>query len=555
MHLLRIGLVVGVVLMIRFNSLRLKAMRSDRLSEGVTIASITRFVPSATSIDDRPDSDGAFGLKNSDGDSIGRVLQTSPLADHIIGFSGPTNALIVLDQKGTLTGVDVIDSGDTREHVRQVLDSPGFLATFNGMNRSDLREMQIDAVSGATLTSMAIAESIAFRMNENAEETPETRTSLRFPDSVSIEECQQLFPEAVEVSDGSVRDKDGSVLGSIRPTSPAADNTVGYQGPTNTFIGFDTDGRVIGTTLGRTYDNEKYVAYVRDDDYFRSLFNGKTIQQLADIDLDEEQIEGVSGATMTSMAVAAGIVEAAKQESLRIPAAVEPTEIQQRKTVVDSTVIGTVIAIVLGIAICFSPLRGKRWIRIPFQVFLVVYLGLMNGGLISQAMFAGWAQNGIPWLAALGLVLLSIAAFTLPATTGRNTYCTHLCAHGAAQQLLKNRIKRRRFPRWLRKTLKTIPLILLVCVVLVAMGRLRISLVDIEAFDAYVPLVAGIIPIIIAVVGLAVSLFEPMAYCRYGCPTGSLLDFFRFNRRSDRFTRRDAAAVGIFVLTATLYLL
>ena len=36
-------------------------------------------------------------------------------------------------------------------------------------------------------------------------------------------------------------------------------------------------------------------------------------------------------------------------------------------------------------------------------VFLVVYLGFVNGGLISQAMFVGWSKNGIPWLAAAGL--------------------------------------------------------------------------------------------------------------------------------------------------------
>lgn len=560
MHLFRIVLVVAIVLLIRFNTLRQRSARSDQLAAAVDTVRIQQFFPTAASIDKTPDADGAFPVKNADGELLGRVLQTSPDSDHIIGFSGPSNVLVAQDTKGTMIGIDVIESGDTREHVQQVLDSPGFLTAFSGTTRNAVNELRVDAVSGATLTSLAIAESIVHRMGaSNGTIDSPVAASLRFPDPISIADCRLLFPHAVSISEGIVRGKSGDVLGSIQRTSPAADNTIGYQGPTNTLIGFNPAGEVIGFALGKTYDNEKYVAYVREDDYFRSLMNGKTVQQLAAIDLEAEQIEGVSGATMTSMAVANGIVAAAKlmeaQQTKAQQAATSPPAVRSRETLVDSTAIGTSIAIALGIAICFSSLKGKRWIRIPFQIFLVVYLGLMNGGLISQAMFAGWAQNGIPWLAALGLVLLSIAAFILPATTGRNTYCTHLCPHGAAQQLLKNRFKRRRLPTWLRRGLQIIPLALLICVVCVGMGRLRISLVDIEAFDAYVPLVAGAIPIAIAVIGLAVSMFIPMAYCRYGCPTGSLLDFLRFNGRSHRFTRKDAAAVGIFCIAVVLFLL
>ena len=35
----------------------------------------------------------------------------------------------------------------------------------------------------------------------------------------------------------------------------------------------------------------------------------------------------------------------------------------------------------------------------------------------------------------------------------------------------------------------------------------------------------------VAVSGLAFSLFTPMAYCRYGCPTGALLKFLTFGSR------------------------
>jgi polyferredoxin len=79
-------------------------------------------------------------------------------------------------------------------------------------------------------------------------------------------------------------------------------------------------------------------------------------------------------------------------------------------------------------------------------------------------------------------------------------------------------------------------------------------LVDIEPFDAYLFPVAGWATITIALVGLAASLFVPMAYCRYGCPTGALLQFLRFNAASDRWSSRDWVAATYTGLAAVLYL-
>ena len=81
------------------------------------------------------------------------------------------------------------------------------------------------------------------------------------------------------------------------------------------------------------------------------------------------------------------------------------------------------------------------------------------------------------------------------------------------------------------------------------------SLVDVEPFDAWVFQVAGWATISIAVVGLVASLFIPMAYCRYGCPTGALLNFLRLNANSDRWTRGDWIATGTLFICAGVYVM
>jgi len=81
---------------------------------------------------------------------------------------------------------------------------------------------------------------------------------------------------------------------------------------------------------------------------------------------------------------------------------------------------------------------------------------------------------------------------------------------------------------------------------------LSVSLVDIEPFDAWVIRVAGWATMTVAVLGLITSLFVPMAYCRYGCPTGALLKFLRYHSHSERWTARDWAAVGLAGLALCL---
>ncbi|MDH3719476.1 MAG: FMN-binding protein, partial [Planctomycetota bacterium] len=427
-----------------------------------------------------------------------------------------------------------------------------FLGRMRGRTRQKAAAGgDIDAVSGATLTSLAIQEGIMHRLGSS-------QPSLRFPDPLTADDVRPLFAAAdaleadpVHRSLWQVRDGQGGRVGSVLRTSPAADNVVGYQGPTETLIGFGKDGRVVGISLVNSYDNEEYVTYVREDEYFLTLFNGLVLDELARLDLQAAAVEGVSGATMTSLSVAEGIVLAAERHQSSLAAA-PPARSRLTWTLRD---LGTGVVILLGTVIGMTSLRSRKPVRLLFQLVLIVYLGLINGDMLSQAMLVGWAQHGIPWRTAGGLLLLTAAAFLLPLTTRRNMYCSHLCPHGAAQHLLMRRLPWRiHVPKGLSRVLRVIPAALLAWCVLVAMTALPFSLVDIEPFDAWVFYIAGWATITVAVVGLVASLFVPMAYCRYGCPTGALLNYLRFNALSDRWSRRDWTAVALLALAVALWI-
>jgi polyferredoxin len=155
---------------------------------------------------------------------------------------------------------------------------------------------------------------------------------------------------------------------------------------------------------------------------------------------------------------------------------------------------------------------------------------------------------------AVVLAVLLAASVLLPATTRRNVYCSHLCAHGAAQQLLARVVK----PRWsvpspLRPLSTVLPWALLVLAIVVAVLDLPLALVDLEPFDAYLPTVAGVAALVICAASLLASAAVPMAYCRHGCPTGALLDHIRLNRRSGSITWRDGLLLACLVVAGATW--
>jgi NosR/NirI family transcriptional regulator, nitrous oxide reductase regulator len=89
-------------------------------------------------------------------------------------------------------------------------------------------------------------------------------------------------------------------------------------------------------------------------------------------------------------------------------------------------------------------------------------------------------------------------------------------------------------------------------VLLVALLHWPFNLAALEPFDAYLFRIAGWASLSVAAVGLIAAWFVPMAYCRYGCPTGALLNFLRFHGHSDRVSRQDLAATALVLLALAI---
>ena len=508
----------------------------DAVGQAPTLADLETHLPAAFSIVDTPDESGLWAIKNESNTIIAKVGKTLPIAQDVVGYRGPTESLITFDEELKIDHVDLIESYDTPEHVDAVVADKQFFEQFRGWPWGGPKTANVDAVSGATLTSLALAEGILKRIGGQ-------RPSLVFSDPITEEERRNWLADE-HVGETLIR------------TGPLSDDIAGYQGPTELLlrIAEDTVNRL---ELRYSYDNEPYVDYVRTEFGFWKLFEGKSIDELAAFDPKAERVEGVSGATMTSLAVADTVVAAAKRIQSHRNQAETPEESANLFSEVRWSIAEIVTVAVLGILYLLS--RAKQFrhklLRRVWLVAMIVVIGVWSGNLISMALITGWSAEGIAWRLAPGLTFLVFVALTAPPVFKANPYCNHLCPHGAVQQLIRPTSKSKR--RWrisgnLQKWLTWIPGVTLSMAYVMVVTWPSVDLSSWEPFHAYLFRIAGWGAFALAGASLLLAFFVPMGYCRLGCPTGRMLDYLRRSSTSSRLQFADGVAVALLLYAVSM---
>jgi len=376
---------------------------------------------------------------------------------------------------------------------------------------------------------------------------------------ILVSEIVSLLPAAVALRPDSserdglfVLDRDEREIGYVVRTQPHCRDIIGYCGVTDAMVVLDPNWKILGIKVHASDDTKEHVGDVVTDRRFLKKWNGMSWDTAADLNLKQAGIEGVSGATMTSMAIAQSVK--ARLQLSRGEIAERPALRLGWRDWGMLVVIGAASIMAFG-----KPAWRHRWKR-PYQIALIVYVGFISGDLLAQTLFAGWARAGVPWSTAPGLVLLGAAALLVPWFSRKPLYCHHICPHGAAQELI-GRYRPARFNVTLSagvvRGLEYLPYALLLFTLVIALLAPPFDLAGIEPFHAYLFKSAGWATLAIAGIGLIASFFVPQAYCRFGCPTGALLTFVRARGDTDHFSRRDLmslAFVGVAVAINWHYL-
>jgi len=530
--------------------------------ETIDLAAVQTLLPHSDSVEPLPHDPGVVRARDAAGQSLGLVTQTLPQTARIVGYAGPSNVAIVMDEQWQVIGVHLLHCPDTTEHLRKVESRRPFWQQFIGWKWGETAETRVDGVSGATLTSLAIAEAVAWRMaSAGAPQTgpPPIRRSVRFTTVIEADQLRKWFPEAQQVREDDdaiyqnlVEDAQGQVLGTLIRTGPLCDTVIGYQGPTEVFIRLDDSGLVTDLMLGESFDNQPYVNYVEQEASFWRKFKERSFESLAQLDLYEEMIDGVSGATMTSIAVAETIRDAsaalleyrqqvAHAEAAQLAAGdVAGRTLRWNWSVTELITAGLALAALVWSR---SRLRGRRIPRLLWQLTSLILLGLICGNLLSVALWGGWTRGGVPWRLAPGLATLVAVSILAAAVRKGNLYCDHLCPHGILQQWIRPR-RSRRLWQPLQQALRLSALGVIAVTLLGIVIPLTTHLAWLEPFDAYAVRVGVSFSLVLWGASLLLARLQPMAYCRHGCPTGKLLDYVRRDASRHRITLVDFALLA-----------
>ncbi len=244
-------------------------------------------------------------------------------------------------------------------------------------------------------------------------------------------------------------------------------------------------------------------------------YSQKTIAEAAKL-----KVDAVSGATFSSRALAENM-----QRGMEYALHHEIVNEDDSSYAFSAKNICGIIVALLGATL---PLFfHSRRMRIVLQLLNVSVLGLWCGTFISYSLMLSYIGNGINWIYCITPIIMLITAFIYPLFGKRNYYCNHLCPYGSLQELASHiPVKKIRLSHKTLDYLEKFRIGLWAILMFLLITGIWTAWIDLELFSAFIFKTTSIGIIVTALAFVVLSAFLPRPYCRFVCPTGSLMKFF-----------------------------
>jgi thiamine biosynthesis lipoprotein ApbE len=144
---------------------------SLRFPEALRLEEVSELFPGAVGFDSEPNREGWFRVLGAEKKTEGFVVRTSPVADGVFGYAGPTESLVAVGIDGeTVLRIRIRRSYDTEEYVDRVREDSDYLRSLarwkvNQWSGLNFESEKIEGVAGATETSYAVAEAVKKRFS------------------------------------------------------------------------------------------------------------------------------------------------------------------------------------------------------------------------------------------------------------------------------------------------------------------------------------------------------------------------------------------------------
>ena len=306
-------------------------------------------------------------------------------------------------------------------------------------------------------------------------------------------------------------------IGTVVASADLAPGVRGYAGAVPLLVGVAPDGTITGVALLPNHETPSYAARIEREGFLRQFAGRKAGDAL----VLEQDLDGVTRATVTAAAVAEGVRRSARTAARDIHGLPVPTEAPRTAPLPWVGVGAVAAAIALGLASLLVSSAPLRWAALALSLGV---LGFWQGTWLSAVSLANallwrWpaAESHLPWY------LLFAVAVAL-AVLWRNLYCARLCPFGALQEIL-HALSPWRLPvapeedRAARRL--RIAFLWLATVAVFVFGIAEAA--NFEPFSTAFDFQGGRLrwTLLGAVLLLALARHRP--WCRYFCPTGTCL--------------------------------
>jgi hypothetical protein len=330
--------------------------------------------------------------------------------------------------------------------------------------------------------------------------------------------------------------REGSIWKGIHIDSNGQENVIGYigvgdapgyGGPLKMMVAIDTQGKVIGAMVINNSETPSFFNHVVESGYLNQFLN-KSYSDPFKIGND---IDGVTGATFTSGAIAAVIRNESRQIAgselgLAVPKESEPIHFGAPE-----------ITIILLYVVAFIAHRpnfpAKKWFRWGTLLASMVILGFwLNRSLtianITSLLSGYWPdwRTNLYWFFLIGGILFVITV------DGKNPYCSWFCPFGAVQECLHavgqgNSTPPREWAgrlKWMQRGLAFLAIFF-------GLALRQSGATSFEVFGTMFGLLGNNLQWALLIIVLLASLFTYRPWCNYICPIEPVVELITHMRR------------------------